>query len=64
MSDTQTTTLFGLNNDDINQNLKITDLENIFELYQDKRGNLVFDLNSTLYINVDKSTLPEFTCNH
>ncbi len=64
MSDTQTTTLFGLNNDDINKNLKITDLENIFELYQDKRGNLVFDLNSTLYINVDKSTLPEFTCNH
>lgn len=43
--------------------LKITDLENIFDIYVDKRNNAVFNLNETLYINVDVSQLPEFICN-
>ena len=54
--------LLELDNSDINRTLKITDLENIFNVYQDKRKNLVFDINNTLYINVDKSTLPIFIC--
>lgn len=64
MADTKTTNLFNLNNDDINEDLKITDLENIFDVYADKRNNLVFDLNKTLYINIDKSSLPVFICDH
>ena len=54
--------LMQLDNSDINASLKISDLENIFGVYQDKRGNLVYDLNQTLYINVDKSSLPIFIC--
>ena len=42
--------------------LKITDLENIFDIYVDKRNNAVFNANETLYINVNKDTLPEFVC--
>ena len=42
--------------------LKITDLENIFDIYIDKRDNAVFNLNETLYINVDKNALPEHIC--
>jgi hypothetical protein len=37
--------LMQLDNSDINASLKISDLENIFGVYQDKRGNLVYDLN-------------------
>ena len=42
--------------------LKITDLENIFDIHVDKRGNAVFNMNETLYINVDRNSLPSFTC--
>lgn len=61
-SNAKTITLLTLDNDEINSQLKITDLENMFDIYQDKRKNLVFDINKTLYINIDKSTLPQFTC--
>lgn len=61
-SDTKVINLLELNNEDINSILKITDLENEFDIYQDKRGNLVFDINRTLYINVDKSILLTFLC--
>ncbi|MBP5784267.1 MAG: hypothetical protein J6W16_01615, partial [Methanobrevibacter sp.] len=39
--------------------LKITDLENIFDIVVDKRENAVFNANETLYINVDRDLLPE-----
>lgn len=42
--------------------LKIADLENFFELFIDKRHNLVFDMNKTIYINVDPTQLPDFIC--
>ena len=42
--------------------LKITDLENIFDIFIDKRKNAVFNMNETLYINIDKTTLPEHVC--
>lgn len=64
MASSDTITLMELDNDDINSTLKITDLENMFDIFQDKRGNLVFDVNKTLYINVDKDVLPEFICDH
>ena len=48
--------------DDVNDYLKITDLENWFETFVDKRKNTVFDINRTIYINIDPSSLPEFTC--
>lgn len=57
-------TLGELNNSELNESLKISDLENMFNIFQDKRGNLVFDLNQTLYININKSNLPIFTCDH
>ena len=46
----------------INGYLKITDLENIFDVFTDKRDNAVFNLNESLYINVDPSVLPEHIC--
>lgn len=61
-NDTLPISLMQLDNADINVTLKITDLENIFGVYQDKRKNLVYDINETLYINVDKSILSMFIC--
>lgn len=34
-------------------NLSKADLENIFSVYTDKNNNIVFNLNETLYINID-----------
>lgn len=41
--------------------VKVTDLENMFDTFVDFRDNRVFDLNRTLYINVDPDRLPTFT---
>ena len=48
--------------DETGNYLKITDLENWFETFEDKRNNTVFDINRTVYINVDPSKLPDFVC--
>ena len=48
--------------DETDNYLKITDLENWFETFEDKRNNTVFDINRTVYINVDPSRLPDFVC--
>lgn len=32
--------------------LKITDFDNFFEIFYDKNDNLLFNLNTTLYLNV------------
>jgi len=43
--------------DDKKQYLKITDFDNIFNVYQDRRGNWVFNLNSTWYFTIDEAAL-------
>ena len=53
-----------LNDNDINAKLKITDLENMFDIYVDKNLNNMFNLNKTLYIKIDKDSLPIFQCTH
>jgi len=42
--------------------LKITDLENMFEVYVDGKGQYAYNLNETMYIDVPDSLLSEFTC--
>ena len=44
--------------------IKIHDLENMFDVLVDKKGNRVFNLNKTLYVAVDTDKLPEFICDH
>lgn len=43
---------------------KITDLENFFDIYLDKNGNYVYNLNQGLYFKFDKSLLPVYVCDH
>lgn len=54
--------LIDLDNDEMNSFLKITDFDNFFDVFVDKRENIVFDVNKTLYINADPASLPEYTC--
>ena len=44
--------------------IKITDLENIFNVYQDKNNNYFYNLNSTVYINANNDTLRTYICNY
>lgn len=55
--------------DDIEMNrkeiwLKITDLENIFNIYEDDKQNLKYNLNQTLYLNVNPENLKSYTLDH
>lgn len=52
--------LVDLDDDDMNAVLKITDLENIFDIYVDKKLNNIFNLNMSLYVHVNKSSLLTF----
>ena len=54
--------LVDLDIDETGRYLKITDLENIFDIFTDKRENAVFNLNESLYINVDRNSLPQHIC--
>lgn len=54
--------LVDLQLDEVNGYLKITDLENFFDVLEDKRKNTVYDLNSTVYLNVNPKELPTFVC--
>lgn len=54
--------LFDLEINETDNYLKVTDLENMLDVFTDKRGNIVFDLNRTIYINVDPNRLPEYEC--
>lgn len=56
--------LVDLEDNDINAVLKITDLENMFDIYVDKKLNNIFNLNMSLYVNANKNTLPTFQCNY
>lgn len=42
--------------------LKPTDLENMFCVYSAKDGNFIFNLNETLYFDVNGESLPEYIC--
>ena len=44
--------------------LKITDLENIFNIYEDDKQNLKYNLNQTLYLNVNPDSLNSYTLDH
>lgn len=42
--------------------LKITDLENMFEIYQKQNGEYHYNLNETLYVDVPDEQLLDYTC--
>lgn len=54
--------LYDLSFDDKNDWLKITDFENSLKIYKKLDDNFVYNLNSTLYINIDDSLLQTYTC--
>ena len=45
--------------------LKVSDLDNLFSVRKDSRGNYVYNLNETVYINVSDDQLLDYTtsCN-
>lgn len=42
--------------------LAITDLENLFTVRQDSRGNYMYNLNESLYLDIPDRQLLSFTC--
>ena len=56
--------LADLDDSEINAYLKITDLENMLDIAVDFKDNYVFNFNKSLYINVMKTHLPQFECDH
>lgn len=42
--------------------LKITDFENFFTVHEDKNDRYFYNLNETLYFNVDKDSLSDYVC--
>ena len=44
--------------------LKMTDLENFFNVYLDKRGNYVYNLNTSIYFDIEDNALEEYVLNH
>lgn len=46
--------------------LKVTDFENFFDIYEDanRLNNKVYNLNSTLYLDVDENSLAEYQLTH
>ena len=49
-----------VDDDDIKKVLRITDLENAFDTFIDKKLNRVFNLNKSIYINAAESSLSKF----
>lgn len=45
---------------DIDDSVKITDLDGFFDIYEDSNKNYYYNLNSTLYINVPESRLLKY----
>ena len=56
------TTLQDIPYDDKKDWLKITDLENMFHIYQDDKQNNCYNLNATLYVNVPLEYFQLYTC--
>lgn len=45
--------------------LKITDFDNFFDVYQDKKDNYIYNLNASMYFTFqDVNNLPTFLCTH
>lgn len=44
--------------------LKMTDLENFFNVYLDKNGNYVYNLNASIYFQIDSSQLADYVLQH
>lgn len=45
--------------EDYNDVVRITDFDNFFRVYEDKkRSRKMFNLNSSMYFSVDRSSLP------
>lgn len=44
--------------------LKMMDFENFFDVYTDKRGNLVFNLNKSLYFFIDDGAIEQMQMTH
>ena len=42
--------------------LRVTDFENFFSVYVDRRGNQSFNLNETLVLDFDRDVMPVYTC--
>jgi len=42
--------------------LKITDLENMFDVYRKPNGDYSYNLNETVYVDIDDSQLLEYVC--
>lgn len=55
-------TIFNLDFTDKKTWLKITDFENILNIYKDKSGKYFYNLNNGLYINIDDKYLQTFVC--
>ena len=41
--------------------LKLTDLDNFFNVYKDKHGNYVFNLNNSLYFDFNEQGMQKYT---
>lgn len=44
--------------------LKITDFENILDIYQDKRGNYFYNLNNSLYLDAADDIMLTYICDY
>lgn len=44
--------------------LTISDLENIFKVYPDKKQNFVYNLNSSLFFDIDENSLEVYKLKH
>ena len=47
-----------------NPNLRISDLENMFTVHVDRKGNYAFNLNEGLYLSYDTTNLPKIKLDH
>lgn len=46
------------------EEIKFTDFENFFNIYQDKNADYFFNLNSTVYLDIPSSRLKTYVCQH
>lgn len=53
-----------INTNDIKNYLKFVDLENFFNIYKDKHGNLFFNLNNTIVFDTKTTTFPSQIINY
>lgn len=55
-------TLLDLNTSQM-EYLKVTDFENLLNIYEDSSGNYYYNLNNTVYFNVNPDSILYYTCN-